>query len=164
MSTPPIRSLALATAILVSFLVAACSGGGSGSEDLAIVDPTLSAVLAPDASGIANDGVDTATLTILLRGDGGEPVAGRAVTVSASGTQNAFWPSATVITDAAGRADVRISSTSAGSKVVQAAVVGAGGASLVLADAPTVQFVEADVPRERVSVSSSGAEANDFSG
>lgn len=155
--------LTLALAVVGSALTTGCSGGGSSSAPAAIVDPLASAVVALDSADVVSDGVDTASISILLLDAGGAPVAGQAVTLSATGQGNAWWPTPTIVTDASGLAEVRLSSTAAGAKTVRAQV-GGSGAPLVLEDAPVVQFVEADVPRKRVSVSSSGAEANDFNG
>lgn len=155
--------LVLGLALVGGTLAAGCSGGGSSAAPAVFVDPLASAVVAIDAVDVVSDGVDTASISIRLVGAEGAPVAGQTVTLSATGQANAWWPTPTIVTDASGRAEARLSSTIAGAKMVRAQV-GGSGAPLVLQDAPVVQFVEAEVPRERVSVSSSGAEANDFNG
>lgn len=151
---------------LLACVAPACSGGGSGDPGRAAaprgpVSSTLSTVAVPVPSDIPSDGVSAATIEIALRDEGGDPVPGHPVTVAASGAENFFWPSQTLATDAGGRAEILMTSTHAEAKVVTVTV---DGGRQELEDEPVVTFVEPDVPRARVSVSSSGEEAKDFSG
>lgn len=99
---------------------------------------------------------------VALRAADGSAIAGRPVTIRATGDGNAYWPAATVPSDAQGIADLRVSSTVSGRKRVSFEV-GAGADATTLPNEPEVEFVATTVPRRRVSESSSGAEGNDFS-
>ncbi len=99
-------------------------GGASASASTAVASPTT----------VVADGVASATITVTLRDASGNPVTGKAVTLSATGTQNTFvQPSAT---DVRGVAVGVLRSTRAEAKVVTATVDGAP-----LLQQPSLQFV-----------------------
>jgi len=103
------------------------------------VSASSSTVVATPASVVA-DGVASATVTVTLRDASGNLVPGKNVTLSSTGTQNAFTqPSAT---DLRGVAVGVIRSTRAESKVITATVDGAG-----LLQQPSVQFVAASAAK-----------------
>jgi len=151
---------------LLALASAACSGADSGgSTASATVSAGLSTVDVPVAADIPSDGVAAATIEIVLRDAEGRPVPDLAVTVGSTGDGNSFWPASAMVADAGGRARILMTSTRSGAKVLTVTVGGgSGGRSLSLEDEPEVRFVEPDVPRKRVSVSSSGEEAEDFNG
>jgi len=103
----------------------------SGQEPSA----TQSTVIASPASGLVANGTASSLVTVTVRDLGGNPIAGRPVSLAATGSGNTVTqPSA--VTDAAGAATGSVASTVAGSKTVTATV----GASLVLTQQPTVTF------------------------
>jgi len=148
---------------LLFFLAAACSSGSSGPDDRVPVSSAQSTVQVLSTGVVVSDNVAGARLQVLLRDESGQPLAQRRVTVRATGNANDFLPAASVLTDVAGRAEVRWTSGEAGRKRAIMSVTNAG----ISADLPTqpeVDFVPTSVPRRRVSVRSDGAEAEDFSG
>lgn len=149
---------------LLAVALAACGGGSGGPASSAPVSASLSAV-AVVSGVVASDGVSAATITVMLRDQDDRPAAQRRLTVAATGSENSFWPSPTATTDGAGRAQVQIASTRAERKLLSVMVDGGpSGPAVLLDDVPELEFVQSSTPRKRVSVSSSGAEANDFSG
>ena len=151
--------------LLAPMVFASCSSGGSGGSESASVSRTLSSVSVPVLSGILSDGVAAASIEITLRDPNGQPVPGRVVTITATGSQNFFWPADTARTDGSGSTQILLTTTDAGDKELSVSVDGgAGGGPLTLDDQPLVEFVDPEVPRRRVSVSSADKEAEDFNG
>jgi Tol biopolymer transport system component len=142
--------------------LAACGSGGGGGA-AATADPGASTVTIPQTAGIASDGIAGATIQVTLRDAAGAVLPQRAVTVTASGDGNLFLPAATRTTDLAGQAEFRLTSTRAERKRVRVTAELDGGTA-TLADGVEVDFGTPTVARARVSVSSAGAEANDFNG
>jgi len=152
-----------ASSLIALFCPGACGSSGSGApNDTIPVSSSLSAVTLQASQPIASDGVDGAPLVVTLRDENGQLLVGRQLTVAASGSGNDFVPAASVRTGADGTARVRILSTNAGRKQLTVTVTNSG-VPAQLPSQPEVDFVVASVARRRVSVSSSGAEGNDFS-
>ncbi len=155
------RNLLSSSVLLL--LAAACSSGSSGPNDSVPVSSAQSTVQVLSTGVVVSDSVDGARLQVLLRDDAGRPLAQRRVSVRASGAANDFLPAASVLTDVAGRAELRWTSGEAGRKRAVLSVTNSGISS-DLPTQPEVDFVPTSVPRRRVSVRSDGAEAEDFSG
>lgn len=153
------RSSFLYLALPVACLsLSSCGGSGASGSAAGAGNST---VTVPQTSGLASDGVDGAAILITLRDDSGAPLAARQVTVSASGDQNSFLPAPVTLTGLDGRAEVRMTSTRAERKRLTVRANLDGGV-LTIADGIEIQFDTPTVARRRVSVSSSGEEANDF--
>lgn len=136
-------------------LLTGCSGGHSGSS-------TNASVHVPQPAGIASDGIDGATIEVVLRQANGTPMVGRSVQLEATGQANQFWPAAEASTGPDGRVVLRLSSTVPERKLLTVRADLAGSPETIGRDI-AVDFEAPVVLRRRVSVSSSGAEANDFS-
>lgn len=135
-----------------------CGGsGGSGSTASA----GNSTVTVPRAQGLASDGVDGTAILVTLRDATGAPLAARQVTVSATGDQNSFLPGPVTQTGLDGRAEVRMTSTKPERKRLTVRADLDGGVATI-ADGIEIEFGAPAVARRRVSVSSSGEQANDF--
>jgi Tol biopolymer transport system component len=143
------------------FLTACGGGGAAGAAAGAPVSTRLSVVELEALHPVPSDGVAGAPLRIVLRDDDGNPLPGRRVVVDSTGNDNEFLPDDDVRTDASGRAEVRLVSTRPERKQLRVRV---DDDQIELPTRPEVDFVSATVARRRVSVSSSGAEGQDFSG
>ncbi|MCU0862875.1 MAG: Ig-like domain-containing protein [Planctomycetes bacterium] len=152
-----------ASSLVVLLLLGACGGSGGGAPDDTIpVSSSLSVVTLQASQAIASDGVDGAPLVVTLRDENGQLLVGRQLTVAATGSGNDFVPAASLRTGTDGTARVRLTSTSPERKQLTVTVTNAGVAA-ELPNRPEVDFVPTNVARRRVSVSSSGAQGNDFS-
>lgn len=150
----------LALSVAASLALAACSGGSGASATP--VNAALSAVDVSVTGVLLSNGIDQAEIAITLRDASAAPLPGRTIDLAATGAGNLFWPASRVTTDAAGRAIARLSSTAPGAKQVTV-LVDPASTPVVLPATPVVQFDAALSNNVRVSVSSGGAEANDFS-
>lgn len=148
----------LATTVAESKSISASIQQGTiGSTATAVFGPgpvsaSASTVVATPASVVA-DGVASATITVTLRDASGNPVSGKNVVLSSTGSQNAFTqPSAT---DLRGGAVGVLRSTRAESKVIAATVDGAA-----LLQQPSVQFVAAAAAKLAFTVPPGTIQAN----
>ncbi len=113
------------------------------------ISPSLSSLVATPSTGVIADGVDTSTLTVVVRDVNGNVVPGALVQLDVIGTNNTIVQPPP--TDAAGMSFGTLASTVAEAKLVRATVDPAGNATL-LAAAPTVDFI-ADVANISVALS-----------
>ncbi|HEX6811191.1 MAG TPA: Ig-like domain-containing protein, partial [Planctomycetota bacterium] len=98
----------------------------------------LSTVTAAPATGVIADGTAISLITVTLRDTNGNLVAGQAVQLSSTGSNNTFvQPS---VTNSSGVATGTIASTTAETKTITA-TVNPGATQVVLTQQPTVQFV-----------------------
>ena len=102
------------------------------------VSASMSSASASPTSGIAANGGDFSTVTVTLRDAGGNPLAGRAVTIAANGSGNVIaQPMA--LTNASGVTTATLASTTAESKTIT--ITGDPVSSpTVLSDQPMVTF------------------------
>ncbi len=156
-----LRSILPSVLPLAALSVAACSGGSSGSVPLPV--SSTSTVTVPQTAGIPGDGVAAAVLQVTLRDGAGAIVPDHPITVSATGTGNTFLPAASTRTGLDGRTEVRLTSTAAEQKRITVTAQ-LDGVTTALSGPIVVQFTAPAVARQRVSVSSTGQEAQDFSG
>jgi hypothetical protein len=122
-------------------LLATATGLGSDTSDAftvtaGAVSASLSEVTANPATGVFADSVQTSTITVVVKDAFGNPVANKAVTLTASGTGNILTQPASN-TNGAGTTSGSIASTVAETKTITATVDG----SFVLAQQPTVAFI-----------------------
>ena len=108
-----------------------------------VADPnSISAVLttasASPATGVLANGSAISTITVTVRDQNGNPVAGQAVGLASSGSNNTFVQPG--VTDAFGVASGTIASTTAETKTITA-TVNPGAGQVVVAQQPTVDFV-----------------------
>jgi hypothetical protein len=113
-----------------TFTVAAINVAGTGppsapSASVTVSGPPAAAqsTLTAFPASVRADGTSSALLTLTLRDAAGAPVGGQSVTLSATGTQNVFSPSATGSTDGNGIFTASLSSTTAEPKTVTGAGV-----------------------------------------
>ncbi len=99
---------------------------------------SLSTASASPASGVIANGIDSSTITVVVRDAYGNPVAGQTVDLAASGSGNTIaQPGAT---NASGTATGTIASTVAETKTITA-TVNPGPAEVVLGEQPVITFV-----------------------
>lgn len=161
---PPFRSPLLPVALLLLLVPAACnSGGNAGPQSQGrTIQNGAATVTVPLTFGIPSDGIAGAPVQVTLRDPNGQPLAARQVSLTATGSENSFFPAATVTTGLDGRAEIRLTSTRAERKQLTV-TADLQGAAEPIATGIEVQFGQPQVARARVSVSSSGTEGNDFS-
>ncbi|MBX3465047.1 MAG: PD40 domain-containing protein [Planctomycetes bacterium] len=147
--------------LLAAAVLTAC--GSSGSRSSATADPGTSTVTVPQTAGIPSDGIAGASIEVLLRNSSGTVLPMRPVTVTVDGAGHAVWPAPTTATGLDGRTEFRLTSTQSGRKRVRVTAELDDGTA-TLADGIDIDFGTPTVARARVSVSSGGAEANDFNG
>jgi len=99
---------------------------------------SVSSVAVDLAAGVAADGVEAVTITVTVRDELGNPLAGETVALAATGTGNALTQPAAV-TDASGVTTGTLASSAAEHKTITA-IVDPGGAGVALDDAPSVEF------------------------
>jgi parallel beta-helix repeat protein len=117
-------------------VVAACSGGGGGGLP-AVVDPDTSTATIPAGTVVAN-GVEVATVTVTVLTDLGNPIAGRAVALVASGASNVLVQPAA--TDVNGVTTGTVATTLAELKTVTITVE-PGPDQVVLTQTPSATFI-----------------------
>ena len=105
--------------------------------DPATIDPSTSSVSAAPTT-VTADGVAASTITVVVRDALSNPVAGQAITLTASGTGNTITQR--MSTDADGMATGTLSSTVTGLKVVRAKV-NPGPNEVIVDETPSVTFV-----------------------
>lgn len=109
------------------------------SADASTIDSTLSTAVAVPALGVVADGIQTSAITVTVLDANSNPVAGQAVTLVSSGTNNTFTPVVTS-TNASGVASFTQTSSTAELKTLTA-TVNPGPGQVVLLTQPTVEFV-----------------------
>src|SRR6185503_17780199 len=102
------------------------------------ISPTLTTATASPATGVIADGTAISTITVTVRDSNGNPVAGQAVQLAATGSNNTLLQPG--VTDAFGVATGTIASTTAETKTITA-TVNPGASQVVVTQQPTVQFV-----------------------
>ncbi|MEW6071427.1 MAG: Ig-like domain-containing protein [Planctomycetota bacterium] len=122
---------------LGALLAAACSGGGRGSSPA--VDAALSSVTPSATVDVVADGATAVLVEVLLRDEGGQPLAGREVQIAASGSEN-FLVQPAGPTDGEGRATGSLATTAAEVKTLTVTAE-PGPRAVVLDDSPTVEFI-----------------------
>src|SRR6185436_8009980 len=130
---------------LAACLVLAALGGcGSKMTDTTGVtaSPSQSTVTAAPQSGVLANGIDTSTITVVIRRANGNPIAGRTVVLTATGSNNTIVQPAD--TDANGTTTGTIASTTAETKTITVAVL-QGSHTIELAQHPTVEFVDGEL-------------------
>jgi adhesin/invasin len=130
------RRLRLAACLVLAAL------GGCGSKitvTSTAVSPTQSSATAAPQTGVLANGVETATITVVLRRSNGNPIAGRSVQLTATGSNNTIVQPAD--TDANGTTTGTIASTTAELKAITVSVL-QGSHPIDLDQHPTVEFVE----------------------
>ncbi len=90
-------------------------------------DPTRSTLVSDRSEGVIANGADDAVITATILNGQGQPLSGVHVAITATG--GGVLLTTPAVTDASGRTTARLTATSAGLKVVSAAVV--GGATLL---------------------------------
>ncbi|HEX6810987.1 MAG TPA: Ig-like domain-containing protein [Planctomycetota bacterium] len=136
----PSNHLGLAACVALAAL-GGCGSKSSGTGDFA--SSTQSTATATPAAGVRANGVETATIAIVIRRPNGSPVVGRTVEVTATGTNNLIVQPA--VTDANGMTSGTIASTTAETKTLTITVF-AGPHGIVLAQHPLVEFVDDSPP------------------
>ncbi len=106
--------------------------------DASNLDGSLSIASATPVSGVLANGVATSTVTVTVRDQNGNGVAGQTVVLASSGSNNTLVQPG--LTDANGLATGSIASTTAETKTITA-TVNPGGGQLVLSPQPTVTFI-----------------------
>jgi adhesin/invasin len=106
--------------------------------DASNISAVLTTATAAPATGVLADGAAISTITVTVRDSYGNPVAGQAVSLASSGSNNTLVQPG--LTDAFGVASGTIASITAGTKVVTA-TVNPGANQVVVAQQPTVAFV-----------------------
>jgi hypothetical protein len=107
--------------------------------DASTIDTALSSATANPALDVVADGAELSTVTVVVRDAHGNAVEGQTVAIAANGTGNTLvQPSAP--TDASGVATATLASTVAETKTLTV-TVNPGPSQVVLAEAPTVEFV-----------------------
>src|SRR5262245_24054634 len=106
--------------------------------DPSTISGTLSTATAAPTLGVLANGTTTSTITVTVRDQNGNPVAGQAVQLASTGSNNTLvQPGAT---NASGVATGTIASTTAETKTITA-TINPGAGQVVVAQQPTVQFV-----------------------
>jgi len=100
--------------------------------------------LLPDRNTALANGTDAITVRLLLCDELENPVAGRRVRVSASGSGHVVDPPI-VTTDASGQAEVRVTSTVAEVKTITATIAPESENEIELDDAPDVEFLPSEI-------------------
>ncbi|HZN41859.1 MAG TPA: Ig-like domain-containing protein, partial [Planctomycetota bacterium] len=141
---------------LAAFLVLAVLGGcGSKMTDVSTVaSPTQSSATAAPQTGVLANGIETSTITVVIRRPNGNPIAGRTVQLTATGSNNRIVQPAD--TDQNGTTTGTIASTTAETKTITIAVL-QGSHVIELAQHPTVEFVGGEL---NISASLSTATAS----
>jgi adhesin/invasin len=110
--------------------------------DPSTINTLQSTATAAPALGLPADGVSTSTITVTVRDSNGNPVAGQAVALASTGSNNTLVQPG--LTDAFGVATGTIASTTAETKTITA-TVNPGAGQVVIAQQPTVQFVAGSI-------------------
>src|SRR6185503_17733340 len=102
------------------------------------ISAILTTATAVPATGVIADGTALSTITVTVRDSNGNPVAGQAVSLAATGANNTLVQPG--VTDPFGVATGTIASTTAEQKTITA-TVNPGAGQVVIAQQPTVDFV-----------------------
>ena len=116
----------------------AATGGGGGGGSSVLPTASDSTVTVDRTDNVVADGTDTVDITVTMRGAGAVPVAGVAVTVTVSGSNNTLTPAG--LTDANGVTHATLKSTRAETKTVSARFTTPQG-DINLTQQPTTRFV-----------------------
>lgn len=132
-----------ALAALATLGGAACSGGGGGAAAPApiaqpTVDANASTLEATPTAGIAANGQSPSAIVVALRTTAGQPAAGIAVRLTASG--GAVLTPSDLTTDSAGRASASLTSTTAGLVQISAVAEPGTNRAVTLNTTATVTF------------------------
>lgn len=107
--------------------------------DATTIDAVLSSAVASPSTGVVADGSTVSTLTVTVRDANGNVVPGQSVQIASTGTSNTLTQPV-AMTNAAGQTTATVATTNAEIKVVTV-TVNPGAGSVVLAQAPSIEFV-----------------------
>jgi len=122
--------------------------------DAGQISAVLSSASAVPSAGVVANGVDSASITVVVRDVNGNPVPGQVVLLAASGSDNTLDQPAGS-TDASGAAGGSIASTKAESKQLTV-TINPGPGQIVLGAQPSVEFI-ADASQLSAALSSASA-------
>ena len=137
-----LHRLAIVLSLLVgTSLFAACSSGGGGGSDGLAVSGTNSTLEVSASTGTLADGTEVVTITVTVRDTGGAVMAGKTVQLAATGVGNTLTQPTTT-TNASGVATGTLTSSVAETKTVSA-IVSPGANQVALATTADTTFIPA---------------------
>jgi hypothetical protein len=111
-----LKGAAFVVPVIASIALPACTP--AGTEPSPLPTPPTVTITADRVNGVKADGVDAVTITVVLLGTTGTPVASYPVAVAATGSNNTV--STPALTDASGKTTFTVSSTKAETKTISA--------------------------------------------
>jgi hypothetical protein len=131
---------AFSFAVVLSAAAVGCGGGGSsGGFFGSSVDGTKTTVTVDRPTGVLPNGVDAATVTVTALNSNGTPVSGVTIVVTGPAGVTVAATTSTLTTGLSGIATFKVTSTTEGTKILQAAIT-SNGTTIDVAQFVTITF------------------------